>query len=213
MSYDFYHDQEYRKKQAELTRQLWKEGRYNSLRKPLELRKCRNSDCNLSFKVKPYNGKVYCGSSCAAHITNTFRKGKGTHLCRACGKPTKRSVSIFCSFKCQNNERYNKYIERWKQGLENGNRGITTKIVSKHLRHFLLDKYQGKCSSCRWNKIHPLTKVVPLEINHIDGNSENNKENNLELLCPNCHALTPNFRNLNKGKGRAWRLAYLKNHS
>ena len=37
---------------------------------------------------------------------------------------------------------------------------------------------------------------------HIDGNSENNNIENLELLCPNCHSLTPTFGALNKGKGR-----------
>lgn len=68
-------------------------------------------------------------------------------------------------------------------------------------------------SVCGWNKINPVTKVVPLEIDHIDGNSENNKEENLRLICPNCHSLTSSFRNLNKGKGRGWRLAYIENHS
>ncbi len=43
-------------------------------------------------------------------------------------------------------------------------------------------------------------------MNHIDGNSENNKEKNLELLCPNCHSLTPNFKGLNKGNGRHSRM-------
>lgn len=36
-------------------------------------------------------------------------------------------------------------------------------------------------------------------IDHIDGNSENNNENNLILLCPNCHALTHTFGGLNMG--------------
>lgn len=31
---------------------------------------------------------------------------------------------------------------------------------------------------------------APLEIEHIDGNALNNKEDNLILLCPNCHSLT-----------------------
>jgi predicted HNH restriction endonuclease len=46
---------------------------------------------------------------------------------------------------------------------------------------------------------------VILGIDHIDGNSENNTENNLVLLCPNCYSLTPNYKNLNKSKGRLWR--------
>ncbi len=62
-------------------------------------------------------------------------------------------------------------------------------------------------------KKNPVTGKVPLEIDHIDGDSENNKEENLRLICPNCHSLTPSFRNLNKGKGRAWRIKYLKSNS
>lgn len=30
-------------------------------------------------------------------------------------------------------------------------------------------------------------------MNHIDGDSDNNKVSNLRLLCPNCHTQTPNF--------------------
>lgn len=102
------------------------------------------------------------------------------------------------------------FRSRWKQGLEDGNRGITTRTLSGHLRRYLQEKFRYECSRCGWDQKHPKTLVVPLEINHIDGNAENNKEENLELLCPNCHALTPNFRNLNKGKGREWRLNYIK---
>jgi len=45
----------------------------------------------------------------------------------------------------------------------------------------------------------------PLEINHIDGNWENCKESNLEVLCPNCHSLTANYKGGNRGHGRAAR--------
>jgi len=34
-------------------------------------------------------------------------------------------------------------------------------------------------------------------MHHKDGNRSNNKEDNLELLCPNCHSLTDNFGILN----------------
>ena len=36
-------------------------------------------------------------------------------------------------------------------------------------------------------------KRIPLEIHHIDGDCTNNKMENLQLLCPNCHSLTSNF--------------------
>jgi len=35
---------------------------------------------------------------------------------------------------------------------------------------------------------------IPLELDHIDGCRSNNQLQNLRLLCPNCHALTPTYR-------------------
>ena len=35
---------------------------------------------------------------------------------------------------------------------------------------------------------------IPLEIHHINGNNTDNRLENLQLLCPNCHALTNNYR-------------------
>ena len=55
---------------------------------------------------------------------------------------------------------------------------------------------------CGWSERNPITKKVPIQMEHIDGNSENNSIENLELLCPNCHSLTPTFGALNKGRGR-----------
>lgn len=38
---------------------------------------------------------------------------------------------------------------------------------------------------------------IPLELHHIDGNNTNNNLSNLQLLCPNCHARTDNYRGKN----------------
>ena len=35
-----------------------------------------------------------------------------------------------------------------------------------------------------------------------------NKEDNFEVLCPNCHSLTSTYKSLNKGKGRKDRKKY-----
>lgn len=133
--------------------------------------------------------------------------------CLNCGEKTKtRHQIMYCSNTCQMDYQYKKYIENWKSGLEDGNKGISVKNTSRYVKKYLIEKNGECCSICGWNKIHPITKHVPIEMDHIDGNALNNNESNLRLICPNCHALSPYFRNLNKGKGRAWRTRkYLKN--
>ena len=48
-----------------------------------------------------------------------------------------------------------------------------------------------KCEVCgliKWNNVD-----IPLEIHHLDGQHLNNELDNLQLICPNCHALTENY--------------------
>ena len=131
--------------------------------------------------------------------------------CLVCKKILKRVSYKYCSNKCQSVYQYLEYIHKWKLGLVNGNRGVITKNISNHLKRYLIELNGEKCAVCRWSIKHPLTKKVPLEIDHINGNADDNTEINLRLICPNCHSLSTNFRNLNKGKGRSWRsLRYLK---
>jgi hypothetical protein len=128
------------------------------------------------------------------------------NLCKNCNVLLlKRRQHYFCSNNCQGEYQYKKYIVRWKQGFVSGQRGIVTKNVSGHVIRYLNEKYGEKCTLCGWEIKHSISGKVPLEIDHIDGNADNNKESNLRLICPNCHALTLNFRNRNRGKGRMWR--------
>jgi hypothetical protein len=48
-----------------------------------------------------------------------------------------------------------------------------------------------------------MDSLIPLEVHHIDGNHLNNELENLQLLCPNCHALTENWRGKNINKKKA----------
>ena len=100
----------------------------------------------------------------------------------------------------RNAEKREIYLERWRQGLENGSRSDGS--ISSWVRHYIIKKYGNKCHKCGWSVINPVTGKIPLDVEHIDGNYQHNWENNLDLLCPNCHSLTPTYKALNRGRGR-----------
>jgi hypothetical protein len=125
---------------------------------------------------------------------------------------TNRSKIKYCSNICQFKNQQKIWIKAWKAGMWNGEMGITVKNISGSLKSYLREKYHNKCARCGWQEINPITGLVPVEVEHIDGNLENNAEENLILLCPNCHSLTQFYKNLNKGRGRKWRMnKYIKN--
>lgn len=49
------------------------------------------------------------------------------------------------------------------------------------------------CSNTEW-----LGEPITLELHHIDGDKKNNNLQNLQLVCPNCHSKTPNYKSKNK---------------
>ena len=140
-----------------------------------------------------------------------FNKGTGvkqTHICLNCGREfehVRSSTNKFCSSKCHAEYKHKQYIERWKNGEEGGMSGEYG--LSKAIKRYLLEKYNYKCEKCGWGEKNEFTDTIPLEIHHIDGDYTNNKEENLQVLCPNCHSLTETHKSHNK-KGRVGRKKY-----
>lgn len=122
--------------------------------------------------------------------------------CKNCSKEltTKRSKT-YCSQLCQADARKKKTLSDWLERKIPGHNGKVMN-VKRVVRDYIFEKYGSKCCQCGWNTPHPKTGKPPLDVNHIDGDASNTYEDNLNLLCPNCHSLTLNYKNFNKNGKR-----------
>lgn len=158
--------------------------------------------CGFCERKIPYEDKKkkYCNSSCSAKKNNQSRKGQ--YNCIGCDAELDRSDRTYCSNTCQKNKEYSDYIERWLSGLEKGYVG-KTKRLSNYIRKYIHEHKGTTCSVCSWDERHPDDGLMLTEIDHIDGDVEHTKFENLRVLCPNCHAMTPTFRARNKNSKRS----------
>jgi hypothetical protein len=99
--------------------------------------------------------------------------------CVNCNQEIKRNKR-YCSNTCQKEYQYKEYIEKWKKEKVDGLRGEYQ--ISMHIKTYLYKKFNNKYARCGWGEINPYTNKIPLEVEHIDGNYKNNKEENLILL-------------------------------
>lgn len=162
-------------------------------------------DCGNQKEIQTGNLTRGATKSCGCSQNPSGKIRKKEKYCLNCGKELHKGQYKYCSSLCQQEYQRKEYIKKVNNGEESGLKksGNTTKI-SGSIRTYLFKKYDNKCQKCGWGEINPTTGKCPLEIHHKDGNRTHNDLDNLELLCPNCHSLTPNYKYLNsqrfKGK-------------
>ncbi len=129
---------------------------------------CKKQIYRRPSQIEACGNKVFCSLVCWG-ISN--RKEKA---CLICGKLILSGLNKkTCSRRCANKSR----------------EGIKYKIGSpkdkaqlfKSLKLVLLKERGTICSRCTYSKYEIL------QIHHKDRNRKNNKLDNLELICPNCH--------------------------
>lgn len=187
---------------------LFEELNYNWEERAEKIKNSKKKYCiNCGKELNGRSQKMFCSISCAAQHNNKLRKkDEKERYCATCGKPLKSYQKVYCSTECQYKHNYKtiqEYIEKWKNGEESG--CTPSYKIDRRVKEYLLEKYNHSCQICGWNVVNKFTGNVPLQIHHIDGDCTNNKEENLQLLCPNCHSLTENYGSRNKNSKRVFR--------
>ena len=75
----------------------------------------------------------------------------------------------------------------------------STYSVSR-LKNRLINGGYRQCMCERCHRTEWEGETIPLEVHHINGIHNDNRIENLQLLCPNCHAQTDNYCAKNKRK-------------
>ena len=161
---------------------------------------CQCDQCGKQLERLPgkIGTKTFCNSSCSATFYNKNRIT--SKKCLTCGQnfhPYRGSNKMkYCSSLCSNRQRKKKLYESIENGKTDGHARSTLRAYLKHKRG-------NKCEICgitEWQKL-PLVVII----DHINGNSDDNRLENLRLVCSNCDANLPTYKSKNKGNGRLYR--------
>lgn len=144
---------------------------------------CKCSRCEKEIYKKPSqlekDLRHFCSRKC--HIA-TIQQESGTHKefpCNECGKKVTRTKNqrrssktglCFCGNDCKN-----RYIAR-------NSRWSGDPYSHRSRRPKLLDAANESCQKCGYGDFAEL-----LDVHHDDGNHQNNKWENLRILCVRCH--------------------------
>lgn len=134
--------------------------------------------CGKEFMTTPSENKRTCSYKCNGEVR---RKERMKFCCKICQKEIlslKSRNRVYCSQDCKikglaalRRKRFEdkRIFGRWRN--------------HKELKNYLLDKCKG-CQECGWDE-----EINVLEIHHKDRNRKNNSQDNVFLLCPNCHSI------------------------
>lgn len=154
----------------------------------------RCKKCNQEF-VPRKGFKNYCGNQCkqSRNFTEESRLKKSKSNTKAWARGDHDKVNFV---KVNNDlDKKNKSQETWMNIYKDRiNRGED--VGYDTIRKYVLLERNERCEECGINEYNG--KPITLEIHHIDGNNQNHVLNNLQVLCPNCHSQTHNFRVKNR---------------
>lgn len=148
-----------------------------------------------------YGTGRFCSSKCARGFSTKKKrveintkvseklKGRATEGSKAFKRPeveARRKAAHAARFSSVERALRKKITQEPKAFVDLG-RSLKKKII--------IEEQGGGCNRCRLSEW--LGKPLVLELEHKDGDSQNDERENLECLCPNCHSLTATWRGRN----------------
>lgn len=148
--------------------------------------------------------------TCLVEHKGTYGSG------RFCSSFCARKFST-CASRKEINEKVSLKLSKWKtcpkcksRFLKRNGKSSRCTSCGPHVKHtfetgsisikkaILLQERGRRCETC--GRKSWMGKQIPIQLDHTDGNPDNNSRENLKLLCPNCHAQTPSFGWKNRGR-------------
>lgn len=131
-----------------------------------------------------------------------FNKCVYTKKCLYCGNIVTNKHSKFCSRKCSGEYRRENY---YKDYLKNQDKfyGAVSMAFAKPS---ILKEQNYKCAVCKGENFHNKKPLV-FVLDHINGRANDNRRENLRLICPNCDSQLDTFKSKNKASDRDYRYA------
>ena len=161
-------------------------------------KKCKSCNTELSYEKRR---NKFCNHSCAASFNNKKQGRRESNvpeiqICKSCGSNIEHSrhVQKYCSQDCSRFHQWELRKAKVESGQEN------SEYV---LKKYLIETRGVQCEICcrkTWQG-----GPIPVIMDHIDGNSDNNLLVNLRLVCGNCDMQLPTFAGRNRGSGRHYR--------
>lgn len=161
--------------------------------------KCKYCNENEAIKYSKYSNGEFCSKKCAKGYST---KNKRKEINEKVSEKLKGTVVTATRIK---NPWTDEQLDTWKQKIQEtyNNKILDADFNSLsfgRLRKRVILEQKSKCNNCGLDEW--LGEPLTLELEHKDGNNKNNKRENLEAICPNCHSLTKTWRGRNKNSKR-----------
>lgn len=158
--------------------------------------------CAKCGGIIPYEKKKnkFCSSKCSNKNQIRHRVNREIPNCKNCNKKVSAWNRQFCTPECCIEYRKKEQV---RQSIDIG---IVPTTHQKTAKDIILRMREHKCEICNRTKWEG--GKIPLVLDHVDGNSQNWKVDNLRLVCGNCDMLLPTYKSKNKGNGRRYNREY-----